>query len=65
MTSQYSSNKNEGKNRDPDLIFAEAAMKRAARKARERASHVGTGVVILKNGQNVQERLETPSQNGT
>jgi len=62
MTSQHVSDGDEGKKRDPDLIFAETAMKRAARKARERARQVGAGVVILRNGQIVQERLETPPQ---
>ena len=35
--------------RDPDLIHAEAAMKRAAIKARELAQKTGTTIVVLKN----------------
>lgn len=44
------------KKRDPDLVAAEIAMKRAAVKARERAKRTGSGVVILKDGQIVEER---------
>lgn len=36
--------------RDPDLINAEAAMKRAAIRAREFAQKSGTAIVILKDG---------------
>lgn len=46
--------------RDPDMAAAEIAMKRAARKAREKASRVGTGVVVLKDGQIVEERQGFP-----
>ncbi len=41
-TSQYT--------RDPDLIHAETAMKRAAIKARKLAQQNGTAVVTLENG---------------
>lgn len=51
----------ENKKRDPDLAAAEIAMKRAARKARERAKQTGTGVVVLKDGQIVEDRQEPPS----
>jgi len=37
------------KQRDPDLVNAEAAMKRAAIKARETAKKTGTAIVILDN----------------
>lgn len=46
--------------RDPDFVKAEIAMKRAARKARERAKLAGTGVIVLKDGQIMEERLDTP-----
>ncbi len=36
--------------RDPDLVNAELAMKRAAIKAREAARLTGTAVVIMENG---------------
>ncbi len=43
------------KKRDPDLVAAEIAMKRAAAKARQRAKQVGTGVVVWKDGRVVEE----------
>lgn len=48
-----SSNKSNVTNRtqrDPDLINAEVAMKRAAIKARKLAQMSGTAVVTIKNG---------------
>lgn len=46
----------EPKKRDPDLVAAEIAMKRAAQKARQRAKQVGAGVVVWKDGHVVEER---------
>jgi len=43
------------KQRDPDFIKAETAIKRAALKARERASKFGMGVVVMKEGEIVEE----------
>jgi len=40
----------EKKQRDPDLINAEVAMKRAAIKARTLAQISGTAIVTMKNG---------------
>lgn len=45
--------------RDPDLVAAEIAMKRAAAKARQKANQVGAGVVLWKDGQVVEERQNT------
>lgn len=48
--------------RDPDLVVttaAEIAMKRAAIKARQRAKQVGVGVAVLKDGNIVEERLNS------
>ena len=42
--------------RDPDFIGAEAAMKRAARSARETARKTGTAVVYIKNGKIIKEK---------
>lgn len=42
--------------RDPDLIGAEAAIKRAARKAIEIARKTGTAVVYMENGKIREER---------
>jgi LDH2 family malate/lactate/ureidoglycolate dehydrogenase len=44
--------------RDPDLINAEVALKRAAQKARQRAGQAGIGVVIMQDGKIVEERPE-------
>ena len=41
--------------RDPDFVKAETAIKRASLKARERASTFGMGVVIIKKGEIVEE----------
>ena len=49
----------EPKKRDPDLVAAEIAMKRAAQKARQRAKQVGAGVVVWKDGQVVEDRQNT------
>ncbi len=43
------------KKRDIDMINAEAALKRAARRAREKAWSAGIGVVYLKDGRIVEE----------
>jgi LDH2 family malate/lactate/ureidoglycolate dehydrogenase len=59
MSSQPVQNGKDSKKRDPDLAAAETAMKRAARKAREKAKKVGAGVVIWKDGHLVEERLDT------
>lgn len=42
--------------RDPDFIGAEAAMQRAARKAREIARKTGTAVVYMENGKIIEEK---------
>ncbi len=41
--------------RDPDLVNAEIALRRAARKARENARKSGVPVVIMKNGKIMEE----------
>jgi len=40
---------------DPDIRLAEAALKRAALKARERARRYGHGIIIYENGQMVEK----------
>ena len=47
-----------GKKRDPDLINAEIALKRAALKARELARQAGIGVVVLQDGKIIEERTD-------
>lgn len=44
--------------RDPDFVHAEAAMKRAAQRAREEARQGGVGVVYMENGKIIQESVE-------
>jgi len=44
--------------RDPDLVAAEIAMKRAAIKARQRAKQAGIGVIVWKEGRVVEEQPE-------
>ena len=41
--------------RDPDIANAEAALRRAALKARERARRAGLKVPVYRNGQVVEE----------
>ncbi len=43
------------KTNDPDLIGAEAALRRAARRAREIARSTGTPLVIWRDGKVVKE----------
>lgn len=40
----------QSRKRDPDLIHAEVAIKRAAIKARELAQKSGTAIITIKNG---------------
>ncbi len=44
--------------RDPDFVKAETAIKRASLKARERARKFGIGVVIMKEGRIVEEYFD-------
>lgn len=55
MNNPSQNSKEKQKKRDPDLAAAEIAMKRAARKARERAWQTGAGVAVWKEGRIVQE----------
>ena len=58
MTTITADSGKKDKKRDPDFINAEIAMQRAALKARERAKRSGTGVVVVKDGDIVEERPE-------
>jgi LDH2 family malate/lactate/ureidoglycolate dehydrogenase len=44
------------KKRDPDFVNAETAMKRASQRARQKAQQAGIGVVVVKDGQIVEEK---------
>ena len=52
------------KKRDPDLVNAEIALKRAAQKAREFARKAGTSVVILKDGEITEEQYDRHVRSG-
>ena len=45
----------EKRERDPDFVNAEIALKRAARKARLRAWQAGIGVIVIQDGQIIEE----------
>ncbi len=45
--------------RDPDLINAEIALKRAANKARELARKAGTPIVIFEDGKIIEKDVTT------
>ncbi len=44
--------------KDPDILAADVALRRAARRARELGRKTGTPVYVLKNGQIVDLTLE-------
>ncbi|MCP5443683.1 MAG: hypothetical protein H6968_11670 [Chromatiaceae bacterium] len=62
MSNQSVDSAQKERRRDPDLVAAEVAMKRAARKARDRARQTGTGVVVWKEGQIVEERQDSSAK---
>ena len=59
MNNQTANSGKKQKSRDPDFAAAEIAMRRAAQRARERAKRIGAGVVVLKDGQVVEEQQTT------
>lgn len=62
MSEKYLGPEKVQKERDPDLAAAEVAMKRAAKKAQLKASRLGTGVVVWKDGRVVEERKNVAAQ---
>lgn len=42
--------------RDPDFVNADAAMKRAAQKARRRARQAGIGVMVIEDGKIIEDK---------
>ena len=50
--------------RDPDMVNAEIALKRAAHKAREIARKAGTSVVIFKDGEIREEQGDNHAHSG-
>lgn len=53
MSTPYDESKS--RERDPDIANAEAALRRAALKARERARRAGLKVPVYRNGQIIEE----------
>ena len=55
MSEKTATSAKKKKERDPDLINAEIALKRAAKRARAQADKAGIGVIVLQNGRIVEE----------
>lgn len=51
MNTSTSESPKRSRQRHPDLVGAQVALERAARKAREIAKRYGTSIVIVENGQ--------------
>ncbi len=62
MVSNITNQSGSNKQRDPDMVNAEIALKRAARKARENAKKNGVPVVFLKDGKITEDQLTTHTQ---
>lgn len=58
MSSEQLDSTKDEKKRDPDFINAEIALKRAARKARQRAQQAGVGVIVLQDGKIIEDRSD-------
>ncbi|MEI6314243.1 MAG: DNA alkylation repair protein [Syntrophus sp. (in: bacteria)] len=56
VSSKKEGSSNSEKQRDPDFINAEIAMKRAAQKARKRALQAGIGVMVYRDGRIIEEK---------
>ena len=50
------------KQRDPDLVGAEIALRRAAERVRRRAAETGSTVVVVKDGKVVWEKVDGTSR---
>ncbi len=59
MSSQ--NQKSTKKLRDPDLVGAEIALRRAAERVRRRAAETGSTVVVVKDGKVVWEKVDGAS----
>ena len=46
------------KPRDPDLVGAEVALRRAAERVRQRAAETGSTVVVVRDGKVVWEKVD-------
>jgi len=61
MTINASRKSKRKQKKDPDLVNAEIALKRAARKAREIARMTGTSVIVIKDGEIREEQYDKPA----
>ncbi|MDE2741283.1 MAG: hypothetical protein OXI58_06830 [Gemmatimonadota bacterium] len=59
MSSQ--NQKSTKKSRDPDLVGAEIALRRAAERVRQRAAETGSTVVVVRDGKVVWEKVNGTS----
>ena len=50
------------KQRDPDLVGAEIALRRAAERVRQRAAEIGSTVVVVRDGKVVWEKVDGTSR---
>lgn len=50
------------KQRDPDLVGAEIALRRAAERVRQRAAETGSTVVVVRDGKVVWEKVDGTSR---
>ena len=57
MSGQTALPTQKNKKADSDMVNAEIALKRAAKRAREEELRAGIGVIVLRNGQIVEEFL--------
>ena len=55
MSGQTATSSQKNKEMDGDMINAEIALKRAAKRAREEAQRAGIGVIVLRDGRIVEE----------
>ena len=60
MTAKEKSAEQNCRQRDPDMAGAEAAIKRAAQLARDRARAAGIGIVVMIDGKIMEIPPDTP-----
>lgn len=63
MSTKQAKNIGTSESSDPDFINAEIAMKRAAQKARQRARQAGIGVIVMQDGEIVEEKPDHMVEN--
>ncbi|MFP4475822.1 MAG: hypothetical protein ACLFOY_09685 [Desulfatibacillaceae bacterium] len=62
MTEHKKSGPKQDRKRDPDVVGSEAAMKRAALRAREQARAAGIGIIIMQDGEIREVSPDTPME---